>query len=693
MTTVRSVARYIVILLLLSAYGASAQKAAEIAVRANVKDNIIQLRWVVNTAMAWKQGNKYGVKVERYTVVRNGEILDVPEKVVLTPTPLKPQPLNNWQSLATSNNYAAIIAQALYGEHFNMTDQHGKGISQVIALAQEQEQRYLVSMYAADMCYPAAKMAGWGIEDNTAKKGERYLYRIISAVPEKTLAITSGSVYVSLADVATLPKPQELTGVFGDHAVLLTWNYGLLSNVYNAYYLEKSDDGENFKRLSDIPLTNMNSHNGKPVERMFYTDSLRDNISSAYYRLVGVTSFSEEGPPSEPIQGKGTTRLTYVPHITRSVPDDKGVLTVDWEFDDRGDAQISHFELQRSDDAKGPFVPVRKNIAPGTRTVTYDSLQASNYLVIAAVPQDGEPTLSFPVLVQPTDTIPPAPPEALIGVVDTLGVVRLSWKANTEKDIYGYRIYRAQTQGEEMIPLTDVAVLKNEYVDTINVRNLNTKVYYAVTALDKRYNQSDKSEVATLQKPELVPPSTPVIIDYKLTNRAIVLEWACGREENLGEVRLFRQERGQEQKLLVSFTDFTKTIFKDSTIQADRYYSYSMVSVTGGGLKSAVSPVVTVQAPALSGEQDKITEFTGNFNRKSQQVELRWKQAVPDIRQLEIYRNENGQGFMLFKVLKGFELSLNDAQVKPGVSYEYMIRAVLQNGRNGAVVKTTVGVK
>jgi uncharacterized protein len=690
---VRIVKLYIGLILLLSAGSVSAQAPAAISVKANVNENTIQLRWVVNTAMAWKQSNKYGVKVERYTVVRNGEMLAQPEKVLLTPTALKPQPLNNWEKLATSNNYAAVIAQALYGHHFNMTDQHGKGISQVIALAQEQEQRYLVSMYAADMCYPAALLAGWGIEDNTVKKGERYLYRIIPAVPEKVLKIATGSVYIGLADVAKLPKPQELAGVFGDETVLLTWNYGVLSTVYNAYYIEKSYDGTNFKRLTDIPLTNMNSHNGKPVDRMFYTDSLRDNNSKAYYRVVGITSFSEEGPVSAVIEGKGTTRLIYVPHITRSVPDDKGVLTVDWEFDERGDAQIDHFELQRSDDAKGPFTRVGGKLAPGSRTTTYDSLQASNYLVIAAVPHDGEPTLSFPVLVQPTDTVPPAPPEALIGLVDTLGVVRLSWKANTEKDIYGYRIYRAQTQGEEMIPLTDVAVLKNEYVDTVNVRNLNTKVYYAVTALDQRYNQSDKSEVATLQKPELVPPSTPVIIDYKLTNRAVVLEWACGQEENLGEVRLFRREQGQEQTLLASFTDFTKTIYKDSTVQADRYYSYSMVSVTGGGLKSAISPVVTVQAPALSGEQGKITELVGKFDRKSQQVELRWKQNVPDIKQVEIYRSENGQGFMLLKVLKGFELSMSDAQVKPGASYEYMIRAILLNGRNGSIVKTTVGVK
>ncbi len=691
-----SLKKYSLLLLLVftTGYSVVAQDASGIGVRANVKEGLIQLRWAVNTPMAWKQSNKFGFTVERYTVVRNGEILNQPEKVLITTSPVKPQPLDNWQALATTNNFAAVIAQALYGQDFKLSDEDSKGISKLIALAQELEQRYLVSMYAADLCYPAALMAGWGFEDKTVKKGERYLYRVISAVPEKTLKIEMGSVYISLNDVTTLPQPQELVAVFGDKSVLLAWNYGILNSVYNAYFLEKSLDGKTFKRLSDTPLVNMNSKDGKSAERMFYTDSLKDNTSTAYYRLIGINAFSEEGPPSDVVKGEGKNKLIYVPHIQRAVPDKDGVLTVEWEFDERGNEQLKEFELQRSDNVKGPYVSVLKNISPDKRATTYDSLLASNYFVIAAVPKEGEPVLSFPVLVQPSDTIPPSAPTGLKGIVDSLGVVRLSWTPNKENDIYGYRIYRAQTLGEELIPLTDNAVLKNVWVDTVDVRNLNSKIYYAVTALDKRYNQSDKSATAILQKPELVPPSTPLFTGYKLVGNGIMLEWATGGEENLASVQLYRIERGDKaMKLLKSFTDQTIKSFKDSIVLADKFYSYSMITVTTGGLQSAPSPAVTVQAPAHAGEQGKITSFTAKFNRKKQQVDLAWKNTVADVKQLEIYRNEGGKGFTLLKTVKGYELMETDKDVKVGIQYEYMIRTVLENGRNGAIGKVTVGIK
>jgi uncharacterized protein len=685
--------RYILVLAFAALWvepaSAQQQPVAGIGVRANIKNGAIQLRWAVSTPMAWKQSNAHGFKVERLTVVRDGEMLSQPERVVLTSTPLKPQPLNNWQTLATSNNYAAVIAQALYGQDFNLSEQDAKGVSRFIALAQELEQRYLVSMYAADLCYPAALLAGWGLEDKTVKPGERYLYRVISAVPEKTLKIDMGTVYSSLADASTLPQPQELTAVFGDKSVMLTWNYGMLSSVYNAYFLEKSVDGKNFIRLSDIPLANMNSKDGRAAERMFFTDSLKDNVSRVHYRLIGVTPFGEEGPASDTVKGEGKNRLIYVPHINRAVPDKEGVLTVEWEFDQKGNSQLKGFDLQRSENVKGPYTSVIKNIDPARRAVTYDSLLASNYFVIAAVPKEGEPVLSFPVLVQPSDTIPPKAPTGLLGVVDSLGVVRLTWKANKEPDLYGYRIYRAQTKGEELVPLTDKAVIGNMWVDTVQISSLNSTVYYAVTALDKRYNQSPQSEAVALKKPEVVPPSAPVITGYKLTKQAIWLEFATGNEDNLAAIQVMRAERGsKEMKLLKAFTDSSIRSFKDSTVQADKFYSYQMFSVTTGGLRSAPSPVVTVQAPAYAGQTGNVTDFVAKFNRKTSSMEIRWKHNISNIKQYDIYRNGGGKGFTLKKSVKGYEAQIEDTDIKPEVSYEYMLRVVLENGKVGATATT-----
>jgi fibronectin type 3 domain-containing protein len=682
--------RYVITIIfcVIASWAAQAQDTLKIRVRANIKKDMIQLRWAVNSPIAWKQSNRHGFRVERYTVVRNNVVLPVPERVVLTPQPLKPQPLNNWQTLAIANNYAAVIAQALYGEEFQLSDADSKGVSRLIALAQELEQRYLVSMYAADLCYPAALLAGWGLDDKTVKPDERYLYRVISAIPEKTLKVEMGSAYVSLNEYTKLPQPQELTAIFGDKSVLLAWNYGLLSDLYNSYYIEKSNDGKVFKRITDIPLTNMNSKDNVSVQRMFYTDSLANNTSTVYYRLVGVTAFSEEGPASEVVKGQGKNRLMYVPHINRAVPDATGKLEVEWEFDERGNSLLKGFELKRADNANGPFKPVLKNIAADKRKITYDSLQASNYFVIAAIPQEGEPVESFPVLIQPSDTVPPAIPIGLKGIVDSLGVVRLSWTANKEKDILGYRIYRAQTAGEELIPLNDVAVRTNSFTDTVEVRNLNSTIHYAVTALDGRYNQSDKSPAIALEKPELVPPSTPVIANYKATAKGIVLTWITGGEENIGTLRLYRQERGTAENMLVkTFSDVTITQHIDSTVRSNAYYKYTLTVVTKRGLSSAPSPSVTIQAAVTAVRKGEFTSFTARLNRKNKRVDLMWKHDIKDLKQLEIYRSELDKTPSLWKVVKGFETQVYDDSAQPEVQYEYLIRAVLENGKSGATAK------
>lgn len=672
----------------------SAQDSIRVSVIANVKKDMIQLRWGVNSPKAWRLANQYGYRVERYTVIRNDQMLAQPEKVVLTTQPVFPQPIDAWESLATKNNYAAIIAQAIHGEDFELSGSDTQGVSKFMALAQELEQRYMVSMYAADLCYPAALLAGWAWEDKTAKPGERYLYRVISAIPTKLLNVEMGSVYVGLKDIQELPKPQELTAMYGDKSVMLTWNYGMLSKVYNAYHIEKSYDGKLFTRLSETPFMNMNSKDGRPADRMYYIDSLTNNAVPSWYRIIGVNSFSEEGPPSEAVTGKGEDRLIYNPHITRAVPNDNNGVDIEWEFDERGNTLISKFELHRGDNHNGPFVPVLSDIKPEQRTVTYDKLNSSNYFVIAAFPRNGEPTLSFPVLVQPVDTIPPSVPTALQGVVDSTGVVRLTWNANNENDLLGYRIFRGQTRGEELVPLNDIAVRTNHFTDTVDVRNLNSKVYYAVTALDMRYNQSEKSAVAALSKPELVPPSPPLISSYKITGKGVELDFVTGREENIAELHLYRTSKSTSQANntpMKIFSDATTANYTDNTIEANRTYIYTLKAVTSSGLSSASSPPLTVRTSGsttlLKGE---IKEFTAKVNKRKMNVQLSWKHDLTDVRQFEIYKAEKGKPVSLWKIVKAFEVSLDDSDVRQGSGYEYVIKAVLSSGKTGGVARTLV---
>ena len=153
-----------------------------------IKDSsAINIRWAVSNARAWKLCNQYGFILERFTILRNKKMLTNPEKKILSPLPLKPKPLAQWEMLAKKDNYAAVIAQSIYGQRFQVTGDEAGGIAKIMAQSQELEQRFVFSLYSADMSFEGAKMAGWGFTDRDIKPNEKYFYRIKTALPPKML--------------------------------------------------------------------------------------------------------------------------------------------------------------------------------------------------------------------------------------------------------------------------------------------------------------------------------------------------------------------------------------------------------------------------------------------------------------------------------------------------------------------------
>jgi hypothetical protein len=86
-----------------------AQTKSAIKVLARPQQNKILLRWATTTPLSWKLSNQYGFMVERYTVIRDKKILAQPEKKIISTTPFKPQPLDNWETLAKKDNYASQL--------------------------------------------------------------------------------------------------------------------------------------------------------------------------------------------------------------------------------------------------------------------------------------------------------------------------------------------------------------------------------------------------------------------------------------------------------------------------------------------------------------------------------------------------------------------------------------------------------
>lgn len=315
-----------VFVFLLSSFSSFAQQSKEeklphprIQVKVGVKPNEISLRWAVDEPLAWQKANKIGFELKRYTLMRDGKLLSVPEEKVLGI--FLPAPEKEWRNLAEKNDNAAIVAQSLFGENFEVEmGQNQDKLQGIINKSQEVEQRFAYALMSADLDFEIAKMAGWGFTDKEVKLNERYLYTVTlnpkSAGSSSSLLIEKGTAVANITPNYELPKPLDFIGIFRNENVILSWEYLQLRDIYSSYFIEKSENGKDFSLLNNLPVMNMNDTDTKQTQSMIYVDSLVQNGKLAHYRIRGKTIFGDFGPYSDIVSGSGKTDLQVSPQNT-----------------------------------------------------------------------------------------------------------------------------------------------------------------------------------------------------------------------------------------------------------------------------------------------------------------------------------------------------------------------------------------
>ncbi len=654
----------------------------EIMILARAQTGKILLRWAPTNASAWMKNNKYGYTLERYTIKKDGKLISPPNKKVVLETMLVPDPLEAWEEEVNKNDYAAVLAQSLYGENFEVESMEQGGLAQIINKSKEAEQRFSFALFAADMNFEISKKAALGYEDTSVIAGEEYLYRIKSLVPIDILKIEMGSVVINTTTLEPLPKPIDLIAVPDDKNILLTWEYRMFKSVFTSYYVERSENGKDFKRLGDdTPLVNLNDKPNAPARRMYYVDTLSQNDKTYYYRVKGISPFGEQSPPSEVVSAQGVKKLAAVPHISNYRLDDTGGVDVFWEFSEEAEKQITKFELIWAPQERGPYKVVKTDIPVTSRTTKYKDLTPSNYFKVMAIGKNNQKTTSFSEFVQTIDSIPPAAPMGVKGVVDTLGVVNLKWEANTEKDMLGYRVFRGNLENEEVSQLTVSPIQANTFIDTVQIKSLNSKVFYQVVAVDQRFNMSEFSEKLALKKPDVVPPSSPIFSTYKVIEDGIFLQWINSSSDDVVSHQLFRQKVAEAHKgwQLVYKTD-TITKFTDHTAQSNAKYRYAIFAEDDSKLKSAPSTPITVNY-VNKIKKDFINGFAAIADRVNKNITVSWRKMPNEVVELMVYKHKKEGKPVLWKQIPAKINKLVDASVNPGSVYVYTIKAILSKGQ------------
>jgi hypothetical protein len=654
-----------------------------VKVLANPVDNRITLRWAPTTPPSWEYGNNYGYSVQRVTITRNNQPLTSKAKIILSSF-IAPKPLAEWEREVKQNKYAAVAAQALYGKKFEVSQQGG--VAGMVNQAKESEQRFSFALFSADYSPVVAVMSGLSFTDTHVNQEENYLYKVWVNMPDNRYPIDTGYVYTGLKEARALPALPKPEVKFMDKQAVISWNYGYYVNTYIAYFVERSaDGGKNFNSISKDPIVPA-ENTSTPTGIVNIIDTLQDNTITYSYRIKGVSVFGESGPYSTTAGGHGKKSLSAAPAIRNLTVIDNERVKFQWEYPPTMITEVSGFQIERSFKPKGPFEIISPVLKANVQEFMDTKPRSSNYYRVVALGEDDK-TYSFPHLAQLTDSIPPAVPQGISAVVDTLGVVTLKWERGKEDDLLGYRVFRANFDSHEYGQVTTSPVQEPLFIDTINLKTLTKNIYYKVVAVDRHFNPSKFSDAVVVERPDIIPPSTPSFcnIQYR-SGEGVVLQWIRSSSEDVSKHVLYKRSSFDNSWKIVATTSDSTSRFVDTEVPNKNTYEYVLVAQDRSGLVSKPSSPIRIAVNDRSNKPS-IDKFAARADEQNKEVVLSWSYDAPEVQQFWIYRKDAEGRMRLLESVPPEVKQFNDKLLTVNTQYEYSIKAVFRDGAHSPLSK------
>lgn len=663
---------------------------SEIYIKAKVIDNAIELRWAPTDAMAWVETRETGYYLLRLEHKKSGLI----DSTWLFSEPFKPKSLEELKATVDQQNkYIALAAQAMYGEDFYLSNRDPRGEVEAISMAKDMFQmRFYFALQAADLSKDAADVLTLRWVDKNVTKGATYSYIILNDTVSKQPKIRGGITHIVNQKSTDKLTPQGLNAFSFDKKIELQWFRSQVGD-FTMFYVERSDDGgKTFKRLNKDPyFTSFDEDDLEQKDERIkgmanivksnhvFLDSIPENYKDYYYRIRGIDAFADVSEPSVPIKVHGID-LTPPPPV--QIDKVKNVfenhVLIEWETPKVMEPDMAGYRMKRGHDPQGPFYDLSEQILPKNTTQFLDTSangMKPNYYMLATEDIHGNYSYSFPRLGILMDTVPPAAPVGLVGIIDTTGLVYLKWPHNKEADLKGYKVYKSYNKKGAFPQVTSYPVLENGYIDTIDVRSLDRRIYYKIVAVDKTGNHSPYSETFTLDKPILNAPTTPVIKRLYTNDFKIYLDVIGSRSEGVKEHRIYRKS-GKEPWDSIATIPFDKNNldfkFVDTKVKSRVAYTYAVEAVDLTGLRSDKSHSFTLKIFEVK-PLDEVMQLKADYNKVENSVKLTWSYPMDDNLYFVVYKSVDDGRFRAYESVENINEFIDKNIAKGEVKYAIVV--------------------
>lgn len=638
--------------------------------------NEVKIRFAPNNALAWKLSNQYGYRISVIEISNDGSEVGA-ERVLFDS--LRPYPIERWKKDINANNtYAPIALQAIHGKKFEITNS-GNSVIDARRQTSDRDMRYSFALSACDFSFEVAKASGLGFT-LPVKKATSYFITIQSNIPEIIIPISKSSYSIKSDEISELPTLPKLEMIPGEKVMNLEIHLQNNPFGFSGYFIEAAEDNINYRKLHPAPLVKLyNANSDEFIDQIIhYSDTLVANYQFKYYRLKGITAFGEEVISQKTYKACGVDQTPPPPasQVKASI-DKSGSVRIDWTYD-KIPNDFKGFIVTRNIQPEGTYEPIHDAmLSSSTRMFMDKSPDKSliNYYRVFALDTSGNISQSLYADILLPDTTAPLPPNNIRAIIDTTGIVKITWTKPLEKDISGFRIYKSNQSDHEFTQEKGYLITDTVYYDTLNLKSLTKRIYYSLRSVDFSYNHSEKASIA-ITKPDMVKPTVPVFQSFEIQDSSIHIAWFRSSSKDVKEERLYRTEPNQKPVLVATLKAGKDMVahYVDRPIYANQYISYSVEAIDSAGLSSGQARPITLKLPH---RKEEISVRNLKVVQDHNKLKLQWN-VQGNSHKTTVKRKINNGPFVTLSQTKSNEW-IDDA-VKSGNTYQYQIIATNMQG-------------
>lgn len=645
-------------------------------------DSVI-LRWAPNHAQFWEESMRNGFQITRY----EGEDLDSNTVKRFDPVFAKKEAeLGAWIS---QDSMALVAAQVMYG------GVAGAAAASIYDQSALYNNRFGMALYAAERSALAADILGFRFVDRAVEPDKKYTY-FIEVIDN--YSVMQGD-YLELVNTPIPePTPVGFIAEAKDKKITLIWNKPDNDLNFSTYQVEKSSDGgQTWAKMNQRPVLIMEDESS-PITDYRYVDTAVTNYQTYHYRLRGFTTFAVLGEPATTTAMPRDLTPPPAPWIRQgALSEDETQIDLVWELEGEQPNDLAGYYVLLNDELEGLGDTISDFLPPFMTEFTYtlpDSvLFNGHYFSVAAVDTAGNEVISFPQFIMVPDKYPPLPPENIYGHIDSAGNVTIVWDHSPSSDVTNYHVLTANNPEDEYSMLTGVENLEeNIFYDTLSLRAIDKYVYYVVLAEDQSYLRSEASNVLRLERPDVIPPSKPILRKPTQEENGLKLVWLPSSSEDVVGHEIYRRpfQNDAEWELLVA-VDTTMKTWTDTTTQLEKMYQYSMRAKDDANLLSVYS--YPQKGIRQFRTQDLVVQsLQAVYNSETKNIDLNWAFSDAEEKPTDLgnanfylYKSYGALELDLIRELDGQTLQLSDEEVSLGAIHNYAIMVVYDNGLMGPV--------